>query len=79
MTTTTELLIQQLCLNPAYEAMRTITTRALETEPTLGHTDSLVNDNYPAIIHYTVNLSSQPATENGQTYDVLNRGQENSM
>ena len=39
---------QQLFPNPAYEAMRTTTTRARETEPTLGHTGSLINENYPA-------------------------------
>ena len=70
---------QQLFPNPAYEAMRMTTTRARETEPTLGHTGSLINENYPATTYYaSVNLSSQQATDNGQTCDALNRGQENS-
>ena len=43
---------QQLFPNPAYEVMRTSTTRAHETELTLGHTGSLVNENYPTTTYY---------------------------
>ena len=71
---------ERLFHNPTYDDTHTSTIQPHETEPTLGPAGSLVNnENFPKTTYDSINLPIQPAADNGQTYDVLNRSQANGM
>ena len=66
--------------NPTYDDTHTSTAHVQPYEIALGPVGSLVNENFPETTTYdSVNLPSQPAADNGQMYDVLNRSQANGM
>ena len=65
--------------NPTYDDLHSSATQPHEMDPDLGPTVSLIDENFPETAYESVNLPFQLAAENGQMYDVLNRGQENSM
>ena len=71
---------ERLFHNPIYDDTHTSIIQPHETKPTLGPTGSLINDeNFPETTYDCINLPAQPAADNGQTYDVLNRSQANGM
>ena len=66
--------------NPTYNDTHTSTTQPRVAEPTLmGHVASPINKNFPETLYDSVNLPPQSAGENGQMYDVLNRGKPNGI
>ena len=66
---------ERIFQNPTYE--ETSATQQL-TFSSVGSPDQQEQENLPEVMYDTVKLpSSQVETENGKTYDVLNRGQTN--
>ena len=65
--------------NLTYDDLRTSTTQSHETDPDLGPAVSLIDEKFSETAYDSVNLPFQLAAENGQMYDVLNRGQTNGM
>ena len=69
---------QRFFRNPTYD-IHTSTTQPHEKDPDLGPAVSLIDENFSETAYDSVNLPFQLAAENGQMYDVLNRGQTNGM
>ena len=67
--------------NPTYDVLHTCTStiQPHEKDPNLGPAVSLIDEDFPETAYNSVNLPFQLAAENGQMYDVLNRGQTNGM
>ena len=68
---------ERLFQNPTYDDTHTSTAQPYEIA--LGPVGSLVDKNFPETTYDSVNLPTQPVTDNGQMYDVLNRSQANGM